>query len=230
MSLVNGIAMLARARARGYAVGAFDVINPEFLAGAMEGVTAARAPVLLSLAEMHLDYVDREGFAPALRRAAETAPAPLTVHLDHGSRLDTLARALAAGFTSVMFDGSRLPYAENLRLTREAVRRAHAAGAALEAELGQVCGHEEATGEPGPGSRDPAPGYTGPAQAADFVRQTGCDFLAVSIGTVHGLHRQQVRLDLPRPGAGAGAVSGAWRFGTVRPRVRRPHHRGHQQD
>lgn len=201
MGLVNGIDMLRQARAGGYAVGAFDLINLEFLAGVITGAVACRSPVILSVAEIHLDYVDLDLFAPALRRAAERVPVPVSVHLDHGEDLATVKRALAAGFTSVMIDGSNLPYEENVRVTREAVRMAHAAGAAVEAELGYVAGREFYAG-----GRDAAEAnveivqvvYTDPDQAADFVARTGCDSLAVSVGTVHGLYRERPRFDIPR--------------------------------
>ncbi len=201
MALVNGIAMLQRARARRYAVGAFDLVGLEFLEGVLAGAVARRAPVILSLAEMHLDHVDLELFAAAMLKAAERSPVPVAVHLDHGERLETIERALAAGFTSVMIDGSALPYEENVRLTREVVRMAHAAGAAVEAELGYVAGREFYAGgrDAAQAAVDEVPvRLTDPDEAADFVRQTGCDFLAVSVGTVHGLYRGRPRLDIPR--------------------------------
>lgn len=214
MGLVNGIDMLRQARAGGYAVGAFDLINLEFLEGVLAGAVGRRAPVILSLAEIHFDYVDLDLFAPALLRAAERAPIPASVHLDHGEDMDTIERALAAGFTSVMIDGSALSYEENVRLTREVVRMAHAAGAAVEAELGYVAGREFYVGgrdaaadaglDTGPGAGSGAASdaasvvYTDPDQAADFVARTGCDSLAVSVGTIHGLCRGRPRLDLPR--------------------------------
>ncbi len=201
MSLVNGVEMLWKARSEGYAVGAFDLINLEFLDGVLAGAAARRAPVILSLAEMHLDHADLDLFAPALIKAAERASVPVSVHLDHGERLETVERALAAGFTSVMIDGSALPYEENVRLTREAVRLARAAGAAVEAELGHVAGREfyvEGRDAAGADLEDVPLFYTDPDQAADFVEKTGCDFLAVSIGTVHGLYRGRPRLDIPR--------------------------------
>lgn len=201
LSLVNGIAMLHQAQSDGYAIGAFDLINLEFLEATLAAAAVCRAPVILSLAEMHLKDVDLEVFAPTLLQAARRAPVPVSVHLDHGERLETIERALAAGFTSVMIDGSTLPYDQNVRLTREAVRMAHAVGAAVEAELGYVAGREfYADGSDGTGAvgRDRPAVYTDPDQAADFVEKTGCDFLAVSVGTIHGSAVREVRLDIPR--------------------------------
>ncbi len=200
MSLTNGIEMLRRARAEGYAVGAFDVVNLEFLQGVIRGAVNRKAPVIVSLAEMHFEHADLEVFAPLLLKAAELAPVPVSVHLDHGESLETVERALRAGFTSVMLDGSALPYEENVRLTREAVRLARSFGAAVEAELGAVPGREfYAEGREGakPGSEFNFL-YTDPEQARDFVSRTGCDFLAVSVGTVHGLYKGEVRLDFER--------------------------------
>lgn len=204
MSLTNGIEVLRKARAEGYAVGAFDVVNLEFLQGVIRGAARKRAPVIVSLAEMHFDHVDPEVFAPALIRAAELAPVPVSVHLDHGESLETVERALRAGFTSVMLDGSALPYEENVRLTREAVRLARSFGAAVEAELGAVPGREhyaesrEQAEVALPGVKESDFLYTDPHQARDFVSRTGCDFLAVSVGTVHGLYKGKVRLDFER--------------------------------
>jgi fructose-bisphosphate aldolase class II len=204
LSLTNGIEMLRRARAEGYAIGAFDVVNWEFLQGVIQGAARMRAPVIVSLAEMHFDHVDLELFAPALLKAAELAPVPVSVHLDHGESLETVERALRAGFTSVMLDGSLLPYEENIRLTREAVRLARSFGAAVEAELGAVPGREfyaegrdQAEGEPS-GAERTGFLYTDPEQARDFVSRTGCDFLAVSVGTVDGLYKGEVHLDFDR--------------------------------
>lgn len=201
MSLVNGIDMLRQARAERYAVGGFDLINLEFAAAILAGAAAQRAPVILSLAQIHFDYMDMELIAPSLLAAAQRAPVPVAVHLDHGEDLETVVRAIRCGFTSVMIDGSMLPYEENVRLTSEVVRLAHACGVAVEAELGCVAGREFYSG-----GRDAAETdidqveliYTDPDQAADFVRRTGVDSLAVSVGTVHGLHRGRPRLDIPR--------------------------------
>jgi len=203
LSLTNGVEMLQRARAEGYAIGAFDVVNWEFLQGVIQGAARKKAPVIVSLAEMHLDHLDLEIFAPTLLKAAELAPVPVSVHLDHGESLETVERALRAGFTSVMLDGSLLPYEENVRLTREAVRLARSFGAAVEAELGAVPGREFYAEERDQGrmSSPPVEGrflYTDPDQARDFVSRTGCDFLAVSVGTVHGLYKGEVRLDFDR--------------------------------
>ncbi len=201
MPLADAGGMLRAARLGGYAVGAFDVVNLEFLAGVIEGAVARRAPVIVSLAEIHLEHVDLEVFAPALLAAAARAPVPVAVHLDHGTDLGVIERALKAGFPSVMIDGSSLPYEENVRLAREAVRLARSFGAAVEAELGYVAGREFYAGGREAVVADVAEvpvAYTDPEQAADFVARTGCDFLAVSVGTVHGLYRGRPRLDLGR--------------------------------
>lgn len=201
MGLVKTTEILREASDRGYAVGAFDVVNLEFLEGVLAGAESRRAPVILSLAQNHLDYVDMETFAGSLLRAADRASVPVSVHLDHGKDLDTVVRAIRYGFTSVMIDGSTLSYEENVYLTRQVVRIAHAAGVSVEAELGFVAGREfYSHGKDATGSNVEATAtvYTDPDLAADFVEKTKVDFLAVSVGTVHGLFTGRLRLDIPR--------------------------------
>lgn len=202
MSLVNAKAILQRARGGGYAVGAFDLINLEFLEAILASAAVKQAPVILSLAQIHFDYMDLELIAPSLVQVAKQASVPVAVHLDHGEDLDTVIRAIRSGFSSVMIDGSTLPYEQNVALTREAVRIAHAVEVSVEGELGYVAGREFYQG-----GRDTAGEasvtevevvYTDPDAAVDFVSRTDVDSLAVSIGTMHGLHRGRPRLDLDR--------------------------------
>ncbi|WP_099081948.1 class II fructose-bisphosphate aldolase [Desulforamulus profundi] len=114
MGLVKTTEILREASDRGYAVGAFDVVNLEFLEGVLAGAESRRAPVILSLAQNHLDYVDMETFAGTLLRAADRASVPVSVHLDHGKDLDTVVRAIRYGFTSIMIDGSTFLRGERL--------------------------------------------------------------------------------------------------------------------
>lgn len=126
--------------------------------------------------------------------AARSSPARLGVHLDHSRDLDEITACLEAGYTSVMIDGSHLPFAENIALTREAVRRARDHGAWVEAELGALAGDEDVSTN---ATAAGAP-MTDPAQAAEFVAETGVDALAVAVGNVHGFTAHPVRLDLTR--------------------------------
>jgi len=174
-------------------VGAFNVVSLESLQAILEAATQMRSPVILNVAEVHFKYVDLETIAPVIRRAAEKAAIPAALHLDHGVSFEAIMRALRAGFTSVMFDGSTLPYEENVQQTREIVKMAHAIGVTVEAELGVVGGAEgssEATDDRGM--------LTDPKQAEDFVKRTKVDALAVAIGSAHGLYRAKPKLDFKR--------------------------------
>ncbi|GIX06506.1 MAG: hypothetical protein KatS3mg115_0909 [Candidatus Poribacteria bacterium] len=194
MALVNLGGLLHHALKHGYGVGAFNVPDYETLQAILDVAVEKRSPVILDVAEVHLKYIDLEEVAYVARRAAERAPVPVALHLDHGETFETIVRAIRAGFTSVMFDGSRLPYEENVARTREIVRICHACGVTVEAELGRVLGGE--------GTRerfeaDPSL-FTDPDQAVDFVRRTGVDALAIAFGTAHGLYRGTPKLDFPR--------------------------------
>jgi fructose-bisphosphate aldolase class II len=186
--------MLRHAHANGYAVGAFDLINPDFLQAILAGAERERAPVILSLAESHYAYFDPELLMPAVRVAAERSPVPVAIHLDHGSSLDAAVRGIRQGFNGVMVDASTAPLEENIARTRAVVEMAHACGVPVEGELGYVAGVEGEDAELHPGEVV----YTAPEEAARYVRETGVDFLAVSIGTVHGRMRGEPRLDFDR--------------------------------
>jgi fructose-bisphosphate aldolase class II len=186
--------MLRHAHANGYAVGAFDLINPDFLQAILAGAERERAPVILSLAESHYAYFDPELLMPAVRVAAERSPVPVAIHLDHGSSLEAAVRGIRQGFNGVMVDASTAPLEENIARTRAVVEMAHACGVPVEGELGYVAGVEGEDAERHPGEVV----YTAPEEAARYVRETGVDFLAVSIGTVHGRMRGEPRLDFDR--------------------------------
>lgn len=194
MALVNLEEMLQDASKRKYAVGSFNVINLESLHGILEAAVLKRSPVILSIAEVHFKYLDLETIAEVAKRAAVLAPIPVVLHLDHGVHFETIIRAIRCGFTSVMFDGSTLPYEENVKTTAEVVRVAHSVGVSVEAELGQVGGAE---GSSGTASADSSL-YTDPRQARDFVNRTGVDALAVAIGSAHGVYRAKPKLDFER--------------------------------
>jgi len=194
MALVNLAGLLAHARAHGYGVGAFNVPEYETLQAILDVATEQRSPVIIDVAEVHLKYIDLDDVAHVARRAGERAPVPVALHLDHGETFETIMRAIRAGFTSVMFDGSHLPYEENVRETSEIVRVCHAMGVTVEAELGQVLGGE---GTSERFEADPSL-YTDPAQAEDFARRTHIDALAISFGTAHGLYKGTPKLDFDR--------------------------------
>lgn len=191
--LVNLRAMLQAARQGGYAVAAFNVDNLEIIEPLVRAAELERAPVIIQGGPVGLDHAGWEEVGAVVRLAAERASVPVALHLDHGASLEQVQRALAAGFTSVMLDGSNLPEAEKLELTRQTVALARARGASVEAELGAIAGSEE-----GVSVADEAARFTEPAEAAAFVAATGVDCLAVSIGNVHWVSDQPTVLDLER--------------------------------
>jgi fructose-bisphosphate aldolase class II len=186
--------MLGHAHRNGYAVGAFDLVSLDFLQAILAGAERQDAPVILSLAESHYAYFDPELLMPAVRLAAERARVPVAIHLDHGSSLEAAIRGIRQGFNGVMVDASTQPLGENITRTRSVVEMAHACGVPVEGELGYVAGVEGEDAERHPGEVV----YTAPEEAARYVRETGVNFLAVSIGTVHGRMRGEPRLDFDR--------------------------------
>ena len=194
MPLVHMKDMLEHAHANRYAVGAFDLVSLDFLEGIMAAAEEMRAPVILSLAESHFEYYDFELIMHATVAAAKRATVPVAIHLDHGERMDSVVQGIRLGCNGVMVDASHHPFEENVRITREVVQTAHAVGVPVEGELGYVPGVEGEDAEKHPGEIR----YTTPEEAKRFVEETGVDFLAVSIGTVHGRMKGEPKLDFER--------------------------------
>jgi fructose-bisphosphate aldolase class II len=186
--------MLRHAYRNGYAVGAFDLVSLDFLEAILAGAERQESPVILSLAESHYAYFDPELLMPAVRRAAERTRVPVAIHLDHGASLEAAIDGIRRGFNGVMVDASTSPLEENIAVTRAVVEMAHACGLPVEGELGYVAGVEGEDAERHPGDLI----YTSPDEAERYARETGVDFLAVSIGTVHGRMRGEPRLDFER--------------------------------
>ncbi len=203
MPLVSSFDLLRKARAGGYAIGAFNVNNMEILQGIVEAAAELRSPVILQVSAGARKYA-RPAFLIAMVRAAvETYGVTVALHLDHGDSVDLAKQCIDGGFTSVMIDSSAKPFEENVATTRQVVVYAHTRNVQVEAELGKLEGVEdEVAVASGAGS------YTDPQQAADFVRQTACDSLAVAIGTSHGAYKftGDPRLDLDRLSAIAGLL------------------------
>ncbi len=189
MALTGGRDMLAAAREGGYAIPAFNVFNLEMVQAALGAAVAERSPVVIQVSPRTASYAGLGTIAAIVRSLAAECPVPVALHLDHGRDIAAVRDALAAGFTSVMYDGADLPFAENVARSREVVAVAHAVGASAEAELGQV-GHV--------GDRAPVDGFTDPDEARRFVAESGVDALAVSIGTVHGMAATGARIDIAR--------------------------------
>ena len=194
MSLINANLMLQHADRHGYAIGAFDLVSLEFLNGILKAAEDKHSPVILLIAEVHFKYVDIEQITPAIEHMASKSSVPVVLGLDHGETIETVVRAIRCGFSSVMFDGSKLPFEENVRQTSLAVQIAHSVGVSVEAELGRVGGAE--------GSDQLAVAheefFTDPKQAEEFVRHTGVDALAIAIGNAHGLYKGTPKLDFER--------------------------------
>jgi fructose-bisphosphate aldolase class II len=194
MPLVDMKNMLQHAYRHGYAVGGFDVVSLDFLEGIMAAAERVRAPVILSLAESHFEYFDFELVMPAVEAAARRASVPVAIHLDHGGSLKSAMRAINLGCNGVMVDASHEPLSSNIQRTHAVVEMAHACGVPVEGELGYVPGIEGEDAELHPGEIS----YTTHEDAKTYLEQTEVDFLAVSIGTVHGRMKGRPELDFQR--------------------------------
>ncbi len=190
--LVTAKEILADARARHYAVPAFDCVEDVFVRAIAETAEAAGAPVFLMCLEPDIRGNGWFYFAGLVKAVAAHHTVPIVLHLDHSTELESVRKAVELGFTSVMIDGSSLPFEENVRLTKAAVEIAHPRGVSVEAELGHVGGAdlEETTHAENV--------LTEADEVSRFVEQTGCDSLAVSIGTSHGVYRSLPNLNIER--------------------------------
>lgn len=179
MPLVKMNSVLAYAEENNCAVGAFSVGNMEMVIGAVSAAEEMNTPIILQIAEKRMKQSPLELMAPMMISAAKNASVPVAVHLDHGLTFECIEKALAYGFTSVMLDGSLLPYEENVTLTKRVRAAADKFGATVEAELGVVGGNE------GDSAKHEIM-CTDPETAEDFCKRTGIDCLAVAIGNAHG--------------------------------------------
>ena len=190
MSLANMRDLLMAARAENRAVGAFSVSSIDMICGVVRAAEETNTPVILQVAQVRLPHSPLHVIGPAMLSAARHARVPVAVHLDHGTTEDCIREALELGFSSVMFDGSRLPMAENIARTREVIRMAEKYGAAVEAEIGVV------------GKTESGEALTAqcadPEDAVRFVQETGVDALAVAIGNAHGVYEgtPELRFDV----------------------------------
>jgi ketose-bisphosphate aldolase len=191
--LVGLSGLLEHARRGGYAVGAFNFCNAETAQAIAEEAGALRSPVIIMTGPWEIPLLGPKMMADVVRSAASEVDVPVCLHLDHAADFELAQACLEAGFPSVMIDGSRREFEENVRLTRQVVEAAHALGADVEGELGAVGYVDDATVE-GAGEAS----LTDPGQAAEFVERTGVDALAVAIGNAHGMYRQRPELDFGR--------------------------------
>ncbi|WP_455217032.1 ketose-bisphosphate aldolase [Kaarinaea lacus] len=194
MPLVNMRDMLTHAYQNKYAVGGFDLVSLDFLEAIMAAAEARRSPVVLSLAESHFEYYDFRLAMAAVELAAKVSPVPVAIHLDHGASYDSAVEAINAGCNGIMVDASHVEFEGNVAITRKVVDMAHSCGVSVEGELGYVAGVEGEDAEKHPGDVV----YTSVDEARSYVEKTGVDFLAVSIGTVHGRMKGVPVLDYER--------------------------------
>ena len=192
--LVTNKELLLAAKRGAYAVGAFNIQNLESLLAVVEAAVEEKSPVIVAVTPSAIKYGGLKYLTALVKVAAENAPVPMSLHLDHGEDVETVRKCLEAGFTSVMIDGSHLPFEENVALTRRVVEMAHPMGVSVEGELGRLTGVEEKTVE----EREAV--LTDPDEAEEFVKRTGVDALAVSIGTSHGAYKfkGEPKLDFER--------------------------------
>lgn len=192
--LVDLKTVLEYAEKNNSAIGSFNYTNLETIQAILKAAETLNYPVILSFAPVHNIYNHMHFIAPIAIDLAKKSKVPVCIHLDHGMEMSDIKAAIDLGFTSVMFDGSHLPYDENVRLTKEVVAYARPRGVTVEAELGRLLstGLEGIVDEEL--SSNPTFYYTNPKQAKDFVEQTQIDCLAISFGTVHGEYRSEPKL------------------------------------
>lgn len=181
--MVSPIPLLRHAQEYRYAVPAFNVNHLETVLAVMDAAATLSSPVILQTSEGAIEYATMTMLV-AMARAAAEAPVPVVLHLDHGKDLPLIRKAIESGYTGVMFDGSHLPYAENVKQTRQVVRWAREHGVAVEAELGRIPGTEDKVTV-----QSHEAFLTDPKEAASFAKETECDSLAISIGTQHGAYK-----------------------------------------
>lgn len=191
--LVTGKEILLDAQKRGYAVGAFNVNNMEIIQAIIEAAEETNSPVILQASQGGIKYAGVEYIAELGKLAARNAKVPVAVHLDHGTDFDQVMLCIRHGFSSVMIDGSRFPLDENIEFTKKVTEIAHAVGVSVEAELGKIGGTEDHITVD---EKDAT--FTDPMEAKKFVEETGVDFLAIAVGTAHGVYKGEPKLDFDR--------------------------------
>ncbi|PDO10741.1 MAG: fructose-1,6-bisphosphate aldolase, class II [Candidatus Reconcilbacillus cellulovorans] len=193
MPLVSMNAFLPQAKAGRYAVGQFNLNNLEFAQAIVEAAEEERSPFIFGVSEGALKYMGIEFTVAIARAAAEKSGLPIALHLDHGSSFEVAMKCIRAGFTSIMFDGSHYPFEENVRLTKEIVKVAHAMGVSVEGELGTIGGVEDDLSV-----EEEDAHLAKPEEAIRFYEETGVDCLAIAVGTAHGMYKGEpkIRFDI----------------------------------
>lgn len=191
--LMTGKELLLDAQKNKYAVGAFNVNNMEGIQAIIQAAEETNSPVILQASQGGLKYAGVEYIAELGKLAANNARVPVALHLDHGTDFEQVMQCIRHGFSSVMIDGSRFPLEENIAFTKKVVEIAHMVGVTVEAELGKIGGTEDHITV----SEEDAT-FTDPEEAKRFVEETGVDYLAIAVGTAHGVYRGIPKLDFER--------------------------------
>lgn len=184
MPLVTTEKMFKDAYEGGYAIGAFNVNNMEIIQGIVSAADELNSPLILQVSKGAREYANRTYLMKLVEAAVAETNIPIALHLDHGDSFELCKSCIDDGFTSVMIDGSHLDYEDNVALTKQVVEYAHSKGVVVEAELGRLAGIEDDINVSAEDSS-----YTDPAEVEDFVTRTGCDSLAIAIGTSHGAYK-----------------------------------------
>ena len=185
MPLVTTKDMFEKSMKGKYAIGAFNINNMEIMQGIVDAAAKENSPVILQASSSAIKYARINYLMKMVEAALEEHPnIPIAIHLDHGPDFETCKMCIDAGFTSVMIDGSKYDFEENVAITKQVVEYAHSKGVVVEAELGKLAGIED---DVNVASSDAM--YTDPGQAEEFVKRTGCDSLAIAIGTSHGAYK-----------------------------------------
>ncbi|MBZ4665110.1 class II fructose-1,6-bisphosphate aldolase [Mahella sp.] len=191
--LVNTREMLDKAREKRYAIGAFNMSNMEILQAIVQAAEIENAPVIVQASQAALKYAGVDYIEAMGRLAAQKASVPVALHLDHGTDFNLIMLCIRHGFTSVMIDGSKYQFEENIAITKKVVEIAHAVDVSVEAELGKIGGTEDHITV-----SEKEALYTEPEEAVQFAKETGVDSLAISIGTAHGPYKGEPKLDFDR--------------------------------
>jgi len=192
--LVSMREILEKAKRGRYCVGAFNVYNYETVSSVLKGANELDSPVIVAFGERYMKFIPIDLISLIVKNLSRRYSIPIALHLDHAHSLETIRQAIREGFTSVMYDGSKLPFRENVNITKEIVELAHPLNVSVEAELGYVARAEELSA----GEAEIKYYYTNPEEAKSFVSETGVDALAIAIGNIHGLRARKkvVKLDL----------------------------------
>jgi len=192
MSLVTSKQIILNAQQGGYAVPAFNVENMEMAMAVIETAAEMKSPVLIQTTSSTVKYASTKTYAAMVKVLAESVDIPVAMHLDHGNSYQLAEQAMEDGYTSVMIDGSHYSFKKNVAITKKVVDLGYSKGIPIEGELGKVGGKEDDL-DGGDGDKN-----TDPKEAADFVKQTGVDYLAIAIGTSHGLYKGTPKIDVER--------------------------------